>query len=101
MIVGIETLSKAKNLTRKFRTLTGSPENRRTPVPPSQRVLFNGQQYNNLPQDIVMAMERVQALEQASARTRGSSSGLQRGQANHPMTLVSYKSLFYTIPTPF
>ena len=67
----------------------GSPENQRTPAPPSQRVVFHGQQYSNLLENIHIGIERVQTLKQASARGRGSSSGHQRGQATHSMSLVS------------
>ena len=43
----------------------GSPENQRTPVPPTQGAVFNGQQYDYLPENVVMGMQRVQTLEQA------------------------------------
>jgi hypothetical protein len=76
----------------------GSPENRRTPVPPSQGIIFNGQQYNNLPEDIVLAMQGVQNLEQASTRTRGSSSRGQGNQTAHPTPQVGYhQSQMYII----
>ena len=68
----------------------GSPENQCTPVPTSQIVTFYGQQFHNLPENLIRGVERVQALEQESARTRGSSSGHQRGQATHSMSPVNY-----------
>lgn len=80
--------SRSRQSQRENRVL-GSPENRRTPAPPSQRIMFNGQQYNNLPENLIMGMERVQTLEQASARVRGSSSGHQRGQTTNSISLVS------------
>ena len=56
----------------------GSPENRRTPAVSSQGVTFHNQQYSNLPNHIVAGIQRVQTLEQASMRARGSSHN-QRG----------------------
>ena len=63
--------SQSRQNERDARDL-GSPENRRTPVLPSQRITFHGQQYDNLPEHVIMGMQRVQALEQASVRARGS-----------------------------
>lgn len=64
-----------------------NPENRHVPAPPPQGITFDGHRYNNLPDHIVMGMQRVQALEQAgpSARTGGS---LRRNQGDQAASLM-------------
>ena len=69
----------------------GSPENHRTPAPPSSGITFNGQQYDNLPDHIVMGIQQTQTLEQRSVRARGSSGGQQTTQ---PVLGVGYCPLW-------
>ena len=38
---------------------------------PLSGIIFYGQQYNNLPDNVVMGMQRVQTLEQANTKARG------------------------------
>ena len=52
---------------------SGSPENRCTPAPPPQGIIFQGQQYNNLPDHIVAGLQRIMTQEQAIGRAGGSS----------------------------
>jgi len=71
--------SRSRQNERDARNL-GSPENRRTPAPPSSGITFNGQQYDNLPGHIVMGIRRTQTLERRSVRARGSSRGRRTTQ---------------------
>jgi len=80
--------SQSRQNERNTRDL-GSPENRRTPVPPTQGAVFDGRQYDYLPENVVMGMQRVQTLEQASVRARGSMHG-RRGNRINPVPQVGY-----------
>lgn len=58
----------------------GSPEHCRIPAPPPSGTTFHEQQYNNLPDNIVMGIQRTQTLEQESARARCSVHGHRGGR---------------------
>lgn len=72
----------------------GSPEHRRIPAPPPSGITFHEQQYNNLPDNIVMGIQRTQTLEQESIRARRSVRGRRGSRGIGQQVLgVSYCQL--------
>ena len=53
----------------------GSPENRRTPAPPSSGITFDGRRYDNLPDHLIMRVQQTQTLDRENVRARSSSHG--------------------------
>lgn len=60
----------------------GSPELQHPPAPPSQGTTFQGQQYANLPDNVVAGTQSVQVLDQMSTRAVGCEN-VERHQTDH------------------